>query len=122
MADIYIGSNGQPCLPWPYAKRPVNPAHLYAGSFSDNMLDKARRGYKTPGGEGAPASRLKTPQVVAIRCKYAEGAAVAGLAEEFGISQTTVRNICRGRTWVATPGPTLRPLLEAAAALAKETI
>ena len=79
----------------------VNPAHLFVGTGFDNMRDAARKG-RTLSGEANPRRRhAKLTRDVAeqIRARRAHGEAGLALAEEFGISEGTVCDIYKGRTW-----------------------
>ena len=52
-------------------------------------------------GENNGASKLTALEVAAIRERHACGASQYSLAKVYGVSKTTIRNIVRGKTWVA---------------------
>lgn len=57
-------------------------------------------------GERAPNSRLKEPQVVEIRERYAAGGvSYKQLAKEYGVSSATISGIVWGSFWIYAPGP-----------------
>lgn len=79
----------------------VRPDHLFLGTAADNSADmfaKGRQGPRHPGSERANA-RLTEEQVKAIRAVLPYFGRDAGLAREFGVSQTTIRKIFAGRAW-----------------------
>lgn len=82
----------------------INPAHLSAGTRSDNMQDAARKGrLRTPEvalyGSANPAAKLDETTVRSIRRLLAKGWTQAEIAERHDISQSQVSNIARGRHW-----------------------
>jgi DNA-binding MarR family transcriptional regulator len=85
----------------------VNPAHLKVGTFKDNaqdMVSKDRWG--GPSGEGHFNTQLTFLQVLEIRRRYANGEGHQyQLAEEYGVSQSTVSRIVRGEVWAEASGP-----------------
>ena len=85
----------------------VNPAHLMVGTFRDNardMVSKERWG--GPSGEAHFNTCLTTQQVEEIRRRYADGEGYQyQLAEEYGISQSTIGRIVRGEVWAKASGP-----------------
>lgn len=58
---------------------------------------------RCPRGEAHGCAKLTTAQVADIRAKHVAGASGRGLAREFGVSETTVRDILLGRTWQRWP-------------------
>lgn len=82
----------------------VNPAHLYAGTRSENMADCSARGrHNKPIGERHWRAKLTAAQVADLRRQRQAGVRVAALAAAFGINTGTVSRIARGiwRTEVA---------------------
>lgn len=76
----------------------VNPDHLFAGTHIDNMADRDRKGRRiAPKGTTNGFAKLTDETVRAIR------AAATGTQEEiaqrFGIDQTNVSLILRGKRW-----------------------
>ena len=70
----------------------VNPAHLFLGDAAANNQDCAAKGRN---GNGA----LSPSDVRAIRVRLAAGERQRVLAEEYGVSQTTISVIATGQTW-----------------------
>jgi hypothetical protein len=86
--------------------RCVNPAHLFAGTHSDNMLDayaKGRMQSHLPvlNGERARAAKLTEAQVTTVRAR--RQASATELASEFGVSAGTIRDIWARRRWAWLP-------------------
>lgn len=82
----------------------VNPAHLSEGSPADNVADmvaKGRHGRRgAHPGERHHFAKLTKEKVKKIRDRYASCTASQGeIAAEFGISQTQVSRIARGKRW-----------------------
>ena len=78
-------------------RRCVNPDHLFLGTAKDNMHDMITKGRKIVArGEGSGAAKLTAEQVVAIRD---DARPQARIAAEYGISQTNVSLIKRGKAW-----------------------
>lgn len=82
----------------------VNPAHLFVGTWQDNVDDrvaKNRSGRTGPGrGEAAPNVTLTEVQVREIRRRYAAGGvSQSALGAEYGVGQTQVGRIVRGTRW-----------------------
>lgn len=81
-----------------------NPAcarvnHLFLGSHTDNMRDMARKGrgvYPDVRGEKHGASKLTDSKVRAIR---RDRRTQAVIAESYGISQSLVSQVKRGKVW-----------------------
>lgn len=74
----------------------VNPAHLWLGTRTDNMLDKIQKG-RCLKGEDCPTSKLTAAQV--LRIKARDGRTQQEIADELGISRVTVSDIRRGKSW-----------------------
>jgi hypothetical protein len=81
----------------------VNPAHLLAGTPSDNMQDKVRRGRAANGdqrGERNGAAKLSAQQVREIRSLMVFGGPTGKeVAKRYGVSAATVSEIKNGRHW-----------------------
>jgi len=72
-------------------RRCINPAHLQAGTHTENMVDKSRKGRSTA---------LLTPdQVLEIRRRKSEGEGIYKLADAFGVCHGTITAICTRKTW-----------------------
>ena len=88
----------------------VRPSHLWLGTPSDNMSDKAAKGRSfyhpgrdlrrmVPRGEGmGRAAKLTTAQVREIRAK-APTCTHAALGREYGVSQSQIGEIVARRSW-----------------------
>lgn len=84
----------------------VNPDHLILGTQRDNVQDAIDRGrFKPSEGEWNPFSKLTELQVVAIRKRRATGEKLRSIAEEFGVSESTIMDIARGLSWKHAGGP-----------------
>lgn len=75
--------------------------NLYWGTQQQNIDDmhNARRENYLKGEDNANAS-LNWDKVREIRRRYAEGESQNNLSTEFRVHQTTLSNICTGKTWV----------------------
>lgn len=76
----------------------INPMHLRWATYKENSADKLRDGTEILG-ERAPANKLTNENVLAIVRRRIEGATPGHVAREFGISDTTVGDIWKGRSW-----------------------
>lgn len=76
----------------------VNPNHLYLGSPSDNLQDAWDRDRREADGEANPNSKLTELEVLDIRGR-ADEEKHGDLADEFGVSISTVHMIASGRRW-----------------------
>lgn len=78
----------------------VNPAHLVAGTQSDNMWDKVRKGRHNFKGYDAgtknPNAKLTEDQVRAIRL---DNRSATEIAKAFGISRPVASKIIRRELW-----------------------
>ena len=99
----------------------VNPSHLTAGSYADNMADMVTKqreaGCASRPGESNPAAKLTQQQVDAIRQEVEEvleaealfGVPKRGylsrIARRHGVSPSTVSLVARGKTWKGTTVP-----------------
>lgn len=72
----------------------VNPAHLDAGTHADNMNDMATRGRHG-------RSKLTRRDVREIRERYQapDRPTQQALADEYGVSRSSIANIVTGRYW-----------------------
>jgi hypothetical protein len=76
-----------------------NPAHLYAGTDHDNVLDAFSRHRRSNRGESNPRAKLTIEQVVYIREHLATGSYQREMAELFGVSVSLIHEIKMGRCW-----------------------
>lgn len=79
----------------------VNPHHIWAGTPADNTADaktKGRLRYVAHDGERNGYAKLTARQVEEIRARDETGLA---LASRYGVSDSTISNIRRGKSWRA---------------------
>jgi HNH endonuclease len=84
--------------------RCVNPAHLIAGTYSDNMQDRADRG-RSP--KTQPSKRRLTweqAQQIRLRwnrrqLRYGDPNGARALAAEYGVAPCAIYNVVRGVTY-----------------------
>lgn len=74
-----------------------NVRHLFLGSQRDNMGDKVTKGRQARGARNGRA-RLSEEQVLYIRA-HAGGRNMAELGRRFGVSDTLIGLIARGKVW-----------------------
>lgn len=72
-----------------------NPSHLRLGSHADNMADASAK--------GRLSKKLRPDEVIEIRRLRAEGHTQQALADRFGVSRMTIRQIERRETWRHLP-------------------
>lgn len=79
----------------------VNPLHLFLGSHSDNMKDKALKGRAKGAhdGEEHPFAKLTVKKVKEIKQLIADGERTYILARNYGVSQSTICDIKYKRAW-----------------------
>lgn len=84
----------------------VNPAHLRVGTARDNASDAmARRRHFSPfrgqnqAGEQNRNARLTAADVTVIRERVASGELQRNVAADYGITQSNVSHIARGKSW-----------------------
>jgi hypothetical protein len=84
-------------------RRCCNPAHLFVGTYQDNIDDMNKKGRARGGtalGENHGKSKLTNQLVLHIRETYAKGATdLKTLANEVGVSVSTVANVVNRSTW-----------------------
>ena len=76
----------------------VNPKHLFIGTHADNMKDAVSKGRQSKG-EGHNSTKLSFKDVLFIREKLSLGVSDSQLSRDFGVWQTTIRDIRIGKTW-----------------------
>lgn len=74
----------------------VNPNHLFLGTHTDNMRDMFAKGRCDRKGEAHGSAKLTSSQVREIRAAPNGSAA---MAEKYGVSYCTIKNIRARRTW-----------------------
>lgn len=78
-----------------------NPAHLLAGTQGDNIRDAITRGrfrYRDTRGERNGMAKVTVADIAAIRAQW-PGRRQVDLAAEYGLNQSTISAIVRGRLW-----------------------
>jgi len=76
----------------------VNPAHLFAGSYSDNNLDCRKKG-RASCGEDHSSAKLTKQAVIAIRREAASGDTRRKIAIRHGVSAGLINGIVNGIRW-----------------------
>ena len=76
----------------------TKPSHLYIGTQSDNMRDRALRTWR-PIGEKHPRTHLKDSDIAKIRKLHREGNPPKDIATVFCITRTAVYDITQRRCW-----------------------
>jgi transcriptional regulator with XRE-family HTH domain len=75
-----------------------NPHHLFLGTTQDNTADRDRKGRQVCG-SAHYETILTEDDVVVIRVLKKSGWIGREIAEEFGVSPSTIYKICSGKTW-----------------------
>lgn len=79
-------------------------SNLRWGTRSDNLRDAVRNGRKATGSEHRSA-KLTDSDIPYIRSRSRAGrGSVAALAREFGVNETTIRQVRDGKTWKQVGG------------------
>jgi hypothetical protein len=80
--------------------RCCNPAHLRAGTPSENMADmSAKARHPKPQGSAHHNAKMTEEGAAQLRAAYQQGETGAALAKRFGISKSQAFNIIHGRQW-----------------------
>jgi hypothetical protein len=75
----------------------TNPDHLFLGTHSDNMKDRAKKGRGADhSGEKSSSAKLKAADLSAIRQSELS---CSKLARHYGVVKQTIANIRNGTTW-----------------------
>lgn len=84
----------------------VNPAHLFLGTHQENVDDMRAKG-RGQRGSGHYIAKLTEADAREIRRAYASGATQHALALKYGVDQSAISCLVRGKTWkhVAAPAP-----------------
>lgn len=99
----------------------VNPAHLLVGTNAQNTADSIAKGRARPlRGERHPLAKLTPAQVAEIR-EMAQSRSLTQkeIGRRYGITQSNVSMIARGRTWGAGMTPNAEELLRQIAYLVR---
>lgn len=76
----------------------INPEHLELGTTADNSADMTMRGRSTAGERDSQA-KLKNAQVLEIKHLLASGLTHNMIAQNFGVSRSTISKISRNERW-----------------------
>ena len=86
----------------------VNPNHLYAGSYKDNLADAIAAGTIRPKErveERNPRHKLTKAQVLEIRGLWSVGQhTLKSIAQKYGVAAGTIQHIVNGINWSTVPG------------------
>lgn len=87
----------------------VNPVHLFAGTYQDNvddMIAKGRMVIPDRRGSKGPKARLTEEIVYELRRRHKEeGVTFAQLARDMGFTRQAMRGVIVGVTWTEVPFP-----------------
>lgn len=81
-----------------------NPNNLYWGTHKDNGRDKVANGLSVRG-ERINTAKLTEAQVLEIRHRAAGGATNIYLAQVYGVPDSAISSIVRGKNWKHVGGP-----------------
>jgi len=76
-------------------------SNLRWGSHADNAADSARHGLKK--GTRHHGAKLDNRKVRSIRLRYAAGEGMTALAEQYGVTHTTIGRVVRRSGWGHIP-------------------
>lgn len=76
----------------------VNPNHLRLGTNEDNMKDKMDKQRQTKGSD-VHSAVLTEKDIPVIKEKYKQGQRQYSIAAEYGVHQSQISMIVRGKTW-----------------------
>lgn len=77
----------------------VNPDHLFLGTQSDNVADCGRKGRSNKRGSINGNAKLTEEDVREIRSAPRSKFVCVELAAKFGVAQSSISDIRRGRNW-----------------------
>ena len=75
-----------------------DPLNLCYGTHLQNGSDMKRHG-RTLNGTKHPSAKLREAVIPEIRKEHSSGESIASLARHFDVSETTIRDVIKGRTW-----------------------
>lgn len=98
--ELYVGEIPEGLCVLHHCDNPgcVNPSHLFLGTHTDNAHDrdnKSRGSY----GEKRPNAKLTSDKAKEIRMRWSDGARIADLGREFGVTHQTISTIVHYRKW-----------------------
>ena len=78
----------------------INPKHLRHGTVADNVADMVAKGRRvTVKGSNQPDAKLHENDIPAIRARLATNESCTTIAKDYGVSDSAIRSIERGKTW-----------------------
>lgn len=78
----------------------VNPAHLFAATVRENVLDMLKKQRNNPRkGADNPWVKLNDEKVRDIKLKLKDGATMRSLSEKYGVSVSSIQQIKENRRW-----------------------
>ena len=78
----------------------VNPDHLFIGTQKDNVRDMSLKGRRVDQiGEANGRAKLTVGRVLEIRILHTQGISAKTLRKKYGVCETSIRNICFGKSW-----------------------
>lgn len=88
----------------------IYPVHLFVGTQRDNMQDAAMKGrlkmcftskqdHHKAFGESVCGAKLTEEQALAILRNHVRGTNKKGLADQYGVTESTIRRVIAGDTW-----------------------
>ena len=78
----------------------VNPTHLWLGTISDNVVDMVSKGRHAKTKNAGTKNGMAKLDVETVRTIRMDGSKRIVLANQFGVSLTTIHNIKSGHSWV----------------------
>jgi hypothetical protein len=85
----------------------VNPAHLFLGTWADNMADmKAKGRVNRKRGEAVSGAKLRSADIPLILQLLDDGESCKRIADSFGITDGAINAIRRGKSWSHVTGIT----------------
>lgn len=82
----------------------VNPDHLFLGTIKDNAADMVSKG-RSCRGERQGNHKLTDAEVLDILNRVSNHENQSDIARQFGISNSVITHIKRGKTWAHLPRP-----------------
>lgn len=77
----------------------VNPAHLWLGTREDNNADRQAKGRSyRPTSNSANRGKLTVEDIINIRLYNTDGIGYGTLAKKYGVSKSTIYDICKYRS------------------------
>jgi hypothetical protein len=78
-----------------------NPKHLWVGNCSENIADKVKKGRSADfSGDKGPNCKLSMAQAQEIRQKRKDGISAQELANQYGVSLSSIKTLLAGKSYV----------------------